>query len=672
MRPTRLLLLAALLTLAIFVPSVANGFTLDDTLAQSVAPSGQANPVIAGWRAPWSHFGERYWEGYQNGSVLYRPITIWSYALTYNLVGQWFPQEFEALPHHLLNVLLHCFAVYLVWWMLRDLGQRDWVAAVCAGLFGVHALHSEVVAGIVGRADLFAFGLGLWGVLLFARGRFKLACLLLFLGFCSKESALAWAPFLPCYLLARQWLKVSDTSVGTVLAPRVKALTLVCGVAIASFLVLRWLATKDVVASAGFSYEQNPLDHVGTGPRLYTAVGLVGYGLSKCFAPFWLYSLYGPGAVTIVETPTSLGFLAAFGSLAGWLVAGLVLARRMPLLFLSVVVFFGFSFMTSNVPMAIGTVFGERLYYAPSLGVCLLPAVILSRGRVGTCRVVLVLLGLWGLASSAVVIQRNGVWRDNETLFLTDAERLPTSADLQAKAGYVLMVKDPDRAFGFFQRAVEVDEDIAGAWASIARIHGSRGELPEAENNFRRALQTRYVAASGVENRTISDLIEVLRAQGKTRPAFEFCESTLRRKPEHYLSLLTFIDLGLDLGEVEGVEVARLERAIEDGLREHGSENPDLLLRRGIAAFGSDRKLRPGRDARQVEKDLLITEHAPLQMLQQQVVLAAMEYLGDLYLGLGRKGDALAAYDALLKRNLSREQSARVRASRLEAEKLRQ
>ena len=93
MRPTRLLLLAALLTLAVFVPSVANGFTLDDTLAQSVTPTaqsapGQANPVITGWRAPWAHFGERYWEGYENGSVLYRPVTMWSYALTYNLVGQ--------------------------------------------------------------------------------------------------------------------------------------------------------------------------------------------------------------------------------------------------------------------------------------------------------------------------------------------------------------------------------------------------------------------------------------------------------------------------------------------------------------------------------------------------------------------------------------------------------
>ena len=676
MRPTRLLLLAALLTLAVFVPSVANGFTLDDTLAQSVTPTaqsapGQANPVITGWRAPWAHFGERYWEGYENGSVLYRPVTMWSYALTYNLVGQWLPLELEAFPHHVINVLLHCFAVYLVWWMLRDLGQRDAVSAVCAGLFGVHALHSEVVAGIVGRADLFAFSFGLWGVLLFVRGRFKLTCLLLFLAFCSKESALAWAPFLPCYLLARRWLQDRTVSMGTVLAPQIKTVSIVCGIAIVAFVTLRWMATVDIVPNAGFSYEQNPLDHVGTGPRLYTAVSLLGYGLSKCLAPFWLYSLYGPGAVSLVESPIDAGFLAAFAALTAWLVAGLVLARRFPLLFLSAAVFLGFSFITSNVPMVIGTVFGERLYYAPSLGVCLLPALFLSRAGIGTGRVVLVLLGLWGLVASAVVIQRNAVWRDNETLFLTDADRLRTSADLQAKAGYTLMVEDPDLALEYFARAIEADEDIAGAWASIGRIHRARGALPQAEENYRRALQTRYVAVSGVENRTISDVIEVLRAKGDIRGAFEFCADTLDRKPDHYRSLLTFVDLGMELGEAGGVSLARVESAIEKGLRDFPT-NPDLLLRRGIAAFGDDRKLRPGRDVLRVEADLEIARAAPLQMQQQPIVLAALEHLGDLYLARGDKANALAVYDDLLKLELPPGTKARVQESRRAAEKLRQ
>ena len=62
---------------------------MDDVpLVQSVDTDGKtADPIIDGLRAPWWYFGERYWAGTDNRtSPLYRPVTILTFALTYNLV----------------------------------------------------------------------------------------------------------------------------------------------------------------------------------------------------------------------------------------------------------------------------------------------------------------------------------------------------------------------------------------------------------------------------------------------------------------------------------------------------------------------------------------------------------------------------------------------------------
>ncbi|MFQ5504157.1 MAG: hypothetical protein ACE5F1_05065, partial [Planctomycetota bacterium] len=343
LRPTRPLLVILLLTFAVFAPSLANGFAMDDApLAQSVDQEQQPDEIIAGMRAPWWYFGQRYWAGVDNYSALYRPVTVFSFALVYNWVGAWLPVDWEAFPQHLANVLLHCLAVFLVWWMLRDLGLGELAALLGSGLFAFHAIHSEVVAGIVGRAELLSFCLGLWGTLLFARGGKLRAGILFFLAFCSKESGLAWAPFLPCYLWARQRLLG-----GSGLWPtHGRDILRVLGVTLVAFFVLRWIGLRDLREGNPYSYAQNPLAHVELAPRLLTAVKLLGYGLQKCVAPFWLYCLYGPGAIQVVESTADPGFLVAFSILLIWLLAGLVLARRLPLLFLSAAAFLGFSFIT--------------------------------------------------------------------------------------------------------------------------------------------------------------------------------------------------------------------------------------------------------------------------------------------------------------------------------------
>ena len=65
--------------------------------------------------------------------------------------------------------------------------------------------------------------------------------------------------------------------------------------------------------------------------------------------------------------------------LLGILVGGLWWARRQPLPFLAMAAFFGFSFLISNIPTPIETIFGERLYYTPAVGLSFLLAWVADR-----------------------------------------------------------------------------------------------------------------------------------------------------------------------------------------------------------------------------------------------------------------------------------------------------
>lgn len=80
----------------------------------------------------------------------YRPLCVLSYKLNHLLGG------FRPVGYHLVNVLLHCLATGLVVKLARQLIPTLWGAAVAGALFASHPIHTETVAGVVGRADLAA------------------------------------------------------------------------------------------------------------------------------------------------------------------------------------------------------------------------------------------------------------------------------------------------------------------------------------------------------------------------------------------------------------------------------------------------------------------------------------------------------------------------------------
>lgn len=117
------------------------------------------NPDVLGHTSIKSLFDNDFWgtpltDDGSHGS--YRPLCVITYRLNYLLSG------LRPWSYHFLNVLFHCAATALVVVTARRLLPRtcDPVGTAVAGFtFAAHPIHTEAVAGVVGRADLAACNL---------------------------------------------------------------------------------------------------------------------------------------------------------------------------------------------------------------------------------------------------------------------------------------------------------------------------------------------------------------------------------------------------------------------------------------------------------------------------------------------------------------------------------
>ncbi len=494
--------LVVLVSFIVYAPSLANDFTWDDRWAAMGHNGNQRNPLVAELRPIGEYFSTHYWPLMTEVSYAYRPVTVLSFALTHAAFGD------NPMPAHLLNVLLHALAVWLCYAIVRRLGF-GWPASCLAALvFGVHAVHSEVVANVAGRSELLGFCGGAGALLLVdRRGRnarrrpldYGLAAGLLFLAFCSKESALAWAAFVPLYLaVGRGWSwHARDDQPGGARSWSAVALTI--ALPALAYFALRWhmIALLPGTEDSSVTSLENPLFHASFGTRLLTGTMVWGYGLLMTVLPVRHAVHHGASQVPIVSSvadPWIAVTLLAGTALLLVLVFGLLSVRRRPALFLGMACFFGFSFIVTNIPLPVFMMFAERSYYTPSLGLSLAVAWIAHRALPSERArpLLMLLLGAWVGMSALKVVQRNGVWRNDETLILSEVRTSPRSVRMQLCAGDLHQTRgNLDTAQYHFEQAARLDPDAPQPWLELGRIALRRGQPAEAAQALSYALKAR-------------------------------------------------------------------------------------------------------------------------------------------------------------------------------------
>lgn len=656
------LFLVLVLVGALYAPSLSNRFALDDGLvAKAVREDGTRNEMVAELQPLWRYFQTNYWHGFLDRDILFRPVTVLSYAAAYAALGRHLELEAgEALPQHAVNLALHLLATWLVYRLARTALAPRGASLVAALAFGVHALHSEVVAGIVGRAELLAFTFGALASLAAVRasgparrmvGYGAAAAVAMFLALGSKESAVAWVAWAPVFWFVRTWQGPAAAGAASArpAGPRLGAWILVTVLPLLIFLALR----ASVIARLGTdaaTWTQSLIAATPGSPRGNALVQWA-FGLRTSLLPTHLSADWGPMVFTPVPSPTAPAALLALGVLLAALALGIARCRRYPLLALATVTWFGHGFLVSNVPFRIGTDYAERLYYAPSLGVALLAAWLAVRLRPTWRWPALVALGSWVAWNGWLILQRNPVWRDNPALHRHECEHQPRSVRLQLQwAGMLEKRGEVEAARVPLERAVELMPQLVSAWNHLGTVHARAGRTEAARACFERAVaapdgdgSVRVAAAVNLalarslsgdvagaaaaldaarraDARQTAARLPELRAAFAGRLSFEwfdgFVAALQRAAPDARAWACERAALAHDAGRPQAA-VAHAREALASPLPQPLRAQMQIVLASGLAAGGD------GAGAARVVDDLLADPTVPPELVQQARTLRA-------------------------------------------------
>ena len=438
---------------------------------------------------------------------LYRPLTRLSYAFDHCLIDRvGFGQlgEFLGLSRyffpHLLNVLLHGVVCFLIFTLFLKFWKRT-TAFTVAALFCVLPIHTEVVASVVGRAELLAalFFLGALNSAFSAvfrprRPNFKnwllplLICFCYLLALLSKESA-AVLPLV--YLLLAIFFtakfNLCARQIGIVLGALIFSLLIFVGVRSA---VLAGFGNPEPTVT----FLENPLIELAVGLRILKGLALLGRYAFLSFIPASLSADYSFAQIRPeLIYPEDLGYLLILAAILWGALAPLVRSLRfgrvaeLSLGSCGCLWFLICFAVTSNILFPIGTIFAERLVYLPSVGICMLITAVLEFSRPGLRYLCLAIL----VAIFAVVSNRHSmVWRDNRALF---GYQIKTSANsAKTRMNYTVLQRE-DRKYQEALHEIELAIDIwpnsAQAWYIKGTIFRELGAGEESSAAWLRALE---------------------------------------------------------------------------------------------------------------------------------------------------------------------------------------
>jgi Flp pilus assembly protein TadD len=132
-------LVLALISLAVFGQTIRYNFVnFDDDLYVYDSRAIKAGLTTKGIAAAFTTPHARNWH----------PLTTISHMLDCQLYG------LNAGRHHATNMLLHTFAVLLLFRVLQQMTSSIWKSSLVAALFAVHPLHVESVAWVSERKDV--------------------------------------------------------------------------------------------------------------------------------------------------------------------------------------------------------------------------------------------------------------------------------------------------------------------------------------------------------------------------------------------------------------------------------------------------------------------------------------------------------------------------------------
>ena len=406
-----------------------------------------------------------YWPD-NRGLELYRPVAQTVWALIWAAGGGLHPALF-----HAMGLAIGLGVVLLAYRFLLAVETPPRTAFLAAMLFALLPIHTDATTSVVGSAELMAAAFGLGALLCYYGGRPMAALGLFALAVFSKESAAAFAA-MPV-IFPRKALPGKETR-----------WWLTAGGA-AAIIAIAFAAHQALSGSSQIPAIDNPMALVDAGRRVLTALWVQCLYLFKSVLPITLSADYSYKQIRLV-----MG-LDDWRAWAGLALAGgvLVLAWRRREFRPPVLAYAALFSPTANILFPIGTIMGERLIYAPSLGLALLLALLVSRAAARSRHWKTLLVAV-ALAFGARTAVRNLDWLNGERFYTKLVETSPDSAKAHYSMG-VLLAADGDDAGAIqsYDRAIAIFPAYGEAFRNRGNAYARLGRREEAMASYRACLR---------------------------------------------------------------------------------------------------------------------------------------------------------------------------------------
>ena len=373
------------------------------------------------------------------GKIRSRPLSNVSIALNYYFNG------FEVPGYHTVNIAIHAITGILLYFLfritlrtpaLRKTSIMPKIAAFAAAtIWLAHPLQTQSVTYVIQRMNSMATMFYLLAMLLYVIARLSMqqrmkvvffaGCTLSGLaGFGTKEIVIT----LPFFILLYEFYFLQDLDIKWL-----KSRTFIIAAMLIIFgaVMLAGQAPNSIFSFNGRQFTM--------GQRLLTEARVVIFYISQLFFPnpsrlnlFHDFSI----SLSIIQPLTTLASILALASLLGIAVWR---ARQWRLLSFCILWYLGNLVLESSViPLEI--IFEHR-NYLPSAFICLMFTCIVMRGLNLTRFKMLafVIFFLITIIFSYWTYDRNGTWRDEETLLTDCLKKAPNVARTEASLGYELM-----------------------------------------------------------------------------------------------------------------------------------------------------------------------------------------------------------------------------------------
>ena len=612
-----------IIIIALALLCYANTLTLHYALDDRMVILESKYTLRGGWESVKAIFTEDTFSGYfgaENSIVAggrYRPMSQLTFMIEtqlfgkniqerigdledyYNLHNAEHEQYFYETPlpfvNHLMNLLYFILLCLLLYEVLSKIFPQHegskWFQSltfIAMVLFTVHPIHTEVVANVKGRDEIFAMlgsVIALWCSLKYVDTRkwywLVISLLAFTFGIFSKENTITFLAVVPLALYYYQNENKHTADYFITLIPLLLGSIFFIW---ARYKVLGSMMPPDTTSNI----LNNPYVHSTRAQQIATVLITWGIYLKLLFFPHPLTHDYYPHQIAITDFSNPLVWVILIGCIA-LVVYGIWNLKKKSVPAFGILYFIITFSIVSNLLFNLGTFMNERFLFMPSIGFTLLVGWWLYRLSMASAPA-LQKTAVWVTSAICLLFGiktfvRNFTWMDDFTLFLTDVKTSDNSIKCNISAGGSCLQiwkkshKDRDKrdAYRYLEKALKLDDHALNAYLLLSEL-AYLDENPDLA--FQAARNATLIDPENPQGRNLLEMatnsqkaheldpVNELLNQGKVDEAWQEVNRILEKDPDNIVAKNV-------RGNVLGRGYGRLDDAIKV-FEEIVAEHPDF------------------------------------------------------------------------------------------------